>query len=287
MDRNNLANNPLYEFIIFGIKQARACIFAGSFFVLLFASNYLPLGAVSRYDFLFISAVFLQAVLYCAKIETKDEIKTIFLFHIIGFALEVFKTSPQIGSWSYPEDGFFMLLGVPLYSGFMYAAVGSYIAQSWRIMQLEFRHYPSYWLSIPLAAALYLNFFTHHFIPDFRWLLTALVFLIFFKTTVYFTVIEKRRRLPLTLSFLLIGFFIWIAENIATFLGAWQYPNQQAAWSIVELGKISSWFLLVIISVIIVADLKMYKSQKSTINQQLSANEKASTNASNRKNGVG
>ncbi|WP_441007278.1 DUF817 family protein [Parageobacillus thermoglucosidasius] len=28
-------------------------------------------------------------------------------------------------------------------------------------------------------------------------------------------------------------FFIWIAENIATFFGAWQYPNQTKAWSLI------------------------------------------------------
>ena len=32
--------------------------------------------------------------------------------------------------------------------------------------------------------------------------------------------------MPLVLSFVLIGFFIWIAENIATFFSAWEYPNQ-------------------------------------------------------------
>ncbi|MBW9235086.1 DUF817 domain-containing protein [Leptospira santarosai] len=29
-------------------------------------------------------------------------------------------------------------------------------------------------------------------------------------------------------------FFIWIAENIATFFGAWEYPNQVDAWSLVH-----------------------------------------------------
>ncbi|MCX8047106.1 MAG: DUF817 family protein, partial [Anoxybacillus gonensis] len=50
-----------------------------------------------------------------------------------------------------------------------------------------------------------------------------------------------------------------IAENIATFFGAWQYPNQVDTWSIVHLGKVSSWFLLVIVSFLIVATLKQVK----------------------------
>jgi uncharacterized membrane protein YoaT (DUF817 family) len=31
---------------------------------------------------------------------------------------------------------------------------------------------------------------------------------------------------PLMLAFVLIGFFIWLAESISTFWGVWSYPNQ-------------------------------------------------------------
>ena len=69
--------------------------------------------------------------------------------------------------------------------------------------------------------------------------------------------------MPLVLSFVLIGFFIWIAENIATYFGAWVYPNQAKQWAIVGPAKISSWMLLVIISFIIVAALKeIFPTQK-------------------------
>src|SRR5690606_368741 len=98
------------------------------------------------------------------------------------------------------------------------------------------------------------------FTYDIRWGLKVLLVLIFFRTVVTFRIDEKIFKMPLILSFLLIGFFIWVAENITTFLGAWQYPNQETAWSLVHIGKISSWFLLVIISVIIVAQLKRVKS---------------------------
>lgn len=79
-----------------------------------------------------------------------------------------------------------------------------------------------------------------------------------------FQVNGTRYRMPLTLSFILIGFFIWIAENIATFFGAWQYPDQKDAWSLVHLGKISSWLLLVIVSFLIVATLKQVKGKSSS-----------------------
>ena len=248
------------EVIFFGLKQVRACVFAGSFFALLFISTIIPLGPLPRYDLIFIGAVLIQAVLVWTKLETKDEVKTIALFHIIGFALEVFKTRPEIGSWMYPEFGYIKIFNVPLYSGFMYAAVGSYISQAWKLFNLRLTGSPKQTITIPLAVAIYLNFFTHHYIYDFRWLLGLLVLVVFYRTVVYFTVTKKEFSMPLPLSFLLIGFFIWIAENIATFFGAWRYPDQAIAWTLVHPGKVSSWSLLVIISFIIVANLKEYKT---------------------------
>jgi uncharacterized membrane protein YoaT (DUF817 family) len=249
----------LHEFIVFGIKEARACVFAGSFFALLFASNHIPLFGLARYDFLFIAAILLQIILYLTRIETWDEVKVIFLFHIIGLVLEAYKTNPAIGSWSYPEEAILKIGTVPLYSGFMYAAVGSYIAQAWRILNLELKNPPGYMWSMVLAFCIYLNFFTNHFIPDARILLIPAVFLFFAHTSVTFTITDKRREMPLALAFMLIAFFIWLAENISTFYGAWQYPSQVHAWTVVSTNKITSWFLLVIISFIIVAYLKHYK----------------------------
>lgn len=250
------------EFFIFGLKQARAAIFSGSFFVLLFLSSYLPLFGLPRYDFLFLAALLLQAVLYYTKLETKDEVKVIFLFHIIGLVLELYKTSPGVGSWSYPEEGFFKIATVPLYSGFMYAAVGSYISQAWKIMKLELTGYRSYLLSVVLCALIYLNFFTNHYIYDFRIFLIIAVFALFWKTRVYFTVTKKRRWMPMNVAFILIAFFIWIAENISTYLGAWEYPDQVHVWTAVSTSKITSWFLMVIISFILVAYLKHFKATR-------------------------
>lgn len=81
------------------------------------------------------------------------------------------------------------------------------------------------------------------------------------KTAVSFQVGSSTFRMPLVISFLLIGFFIWVAENVTTFLGAWQYPNQQHAWSLVHLGKISSWFLLVISIVLVIEQRKQKNVQ--------------------------
>jgi uncharacterized membrane protein YoaT (DUF817 family) len=251
----------IQEFLIFGLKQARASIFAGSFFLLLFLSNHLPLFGFNRYDFLFMAALLIQLILYLTNLETKDEVKVIFLFHIIGFVLELFKTNPLIGSWTYPEPGIFKIYTVPLYSGFMYAAVGSYISQAWKIFKLELVGYKSYLRSVILCILIYLNFFTHHFLPDFRWILIGAVFAFFWNVRVYFTIQSKRWLMPLNIAFMLIAFFIWIAENISTYFGAWKYPDQIHVWNVVSTSKITSWFLMVIISFIIVAYLKHFKQQ--------------------------
>ena len=63
----------------------------------------------------------------------------------------------------------------------------------------------------------------------------------------------------MNLGFILIAFFIWVAENISTYFGAWKYPDQVHAWTVVSSQKVTSWFLMVIISFIIVAYLKHFK----------------------------
>jgi uncharacterized membrane protein YoaT (DUF817 family) len=246
----------LTEIFVFGIKQARACLFPGIFIAILLLSSHVPLFGMARYDFIFVGAVLAQVALVAFGVESRDEVLTLCAFHALGVVLEIFKTNPAIASWSYPEEGFFEVFGVPLYSGFMYAAVASYMCQAWRLLDLDLENYPPYALSVPLSVGIYLNFFTHHFVPDARWLLALGVFAVFFKTKVLFTATDRRRSMPLVLSFLFIGFFVWIAENLSTYLGAWTYPGQAGGWEVVSLQKISSWCLLVIVSFVIVADLK-------------------------------
>jgi uncharacterized membrane protein YoaT (DUF817 family) len=253
----------LTELFVFGIKQARACLFPGIFIAILLLSSHVPLFGMARYDFIFVGAVLAQVALVAFGVESRDEVLTLCAFHLLGVVLEIFKTNPAIASWSYPEEGFFEVFGVPLYSGFMYAAVASYMCQAWRLLDLNLKNYPPYALSVPLSVGIYLNFFTHHFLPDARWLLAVGVFAVFFKTRVLFTATDRRRSMPLVLSFLSIGFFVWIAENLSTYLGAWTYPGQAGGWEVVSLQKISSWCLLVIVSFVIVADLKHARSARS------------------------
>lgn len=244
------------ELLLFGIKEARACIFAGLFFVSIFVTPREGLFGIPRYDLLLLIALAIQVWMVWAKLETLDELKAICLFHVVGFALEAFKTSGAIQSWSYPDFAYTKLFGVPLFSGFMYAAVGSYIIQAWRLLHVQIRHHPPYWMASLVALAVYANFFTHHYIGDYRWYIAALAIGLYARATVVFRPFDRDRRMPLILAFILIGFFIWLAENISTFFAVWHYPNQIGAWSTVHIGKWSSWTLLVIMTFTIVASLK-------------------------------
>lgn len=250
------------QLIRFGWEQALSCIFPAVIFITLALTQLVPIPFLPRYDWILIICLFMQWWMVRSGLETRDELKVITLFHVIGLTLEIYKV--HMGSWAYPEPGYFKIFGVPLYSGFMYASVASYLCQAWRRLHIDLVNWPPQWAVIPLASAIYLNFFTHHFWMDIRWLLGGLVLLVFFRSSVKYTVGGKLYRMPLALSFVLIGFFIWIAENIATFFGAWKYPNQTEAWSLVHIGKVSSWLLLVIVSFLIVASLKLAKKRRTT-----------------------
>jgi len=257
----------------FGVQQALSCVFPVVIFASLALTRYVELPLLPRYDWLLAICLLTQWGMIRSGLETKDELKVICLFHLIGLALEIFKV--HMGSWSYPEPGFLKVFGVPLYSGFMYASVASYMCQAWRRLRLDLLNWPPMPLVVPLAAAIYLNFFTHHYWIDIRWWLTGLVFIVFRRSRVLFEVNGSRYRMPVALSFVLIGFFIWIAENIATFFGAWRYPDQTDAWRLVHTGKMSSWFLLVIVSFLIVATLKRVKEGRLRMRYNVDRGEKS------------
>ena len=243
----------LTEFVVFGLKQGWACIFGAALLAVLLAARlWYPEDAVlARNDFLTLAAVAIQILMVATRLETLRELKVIVLFHLVGTVMELFKT--DVGSWSYEAEGFLRIGAVPLFSGFMYAAVGSYMVRVYRLFDLRFATYPRRWVTAVLAAAIYLNFFTHHYIADARWVLLAAVVVIFGKCVMHFRVFRRKFRMPLVLAFLLVALFIWIAENIATWSGAWLYPSQVDGWHMVPLDKLVSWFLLMIISVVLVA----------------------------------
>jgi uncharacterized membrane protein YoaT (DUF817 family) len=196
-------------------------------------------------------------------LESVQEAKVIFAFHIVGTIMEVFKIS--VGSWIYPEPSLLRIAGVPLFSGFMYASVGSYLARVWRTFDFHFTHYPPRWATVALATLIYVNFFAHHWLPDIRLFLFAAVGALYWRCTVWFKSDRKVRGLPMLLGFVLVALFIWFAENIGTYSHAWIYPAQHAGWRPVSFAKIGSWFLLMIISFVLVSVVRAPQEPEAAI----------------------
>ena len=242
-----------FEFLMFGLKQGWACLFGAIMVALLFLSAQLwPHDfPVARYDFLVIAALAVQVAMLALRLESLAEARVILLFHIVGTVMEVFKT--WAGSWEYPEPSLLRIAGVPLFSGFMYASVGSYIARIMRIFDIRFSAYPPPWTTWLLAVGIYANFFLNHWLPDLRLGLFAVTALLFWKSWFWFTPDRKERGMPVLLGFLLVGLFIWFAENIGTYSRAWIYPSQHHGWTPVGIAKLGSWFLLMIISWVLVS----------------------------------
>ncbi|MCI5077725.1 DUF817 domain-containing protein [Oricola sp.] len=240
------------EFVVFGLKQAWACLFGGIMLFLILSTRMTwPDDAwLARYDFVFLCALAVQAAMLIFKLETLEEAKAIFLFHLVGTGMELFKTAA--GSWAYPEDAFFRIGAVPLFSGFMYASVGSYLARVARIFDFRFTAYPPFWTPLVIAIAIYVNFFSHHFVVDMRYVILAVTAILFARTWVHYRVFRFRHRMPLLLGWFLVAVFIWFAENIATWSHAWLYPSQQGGWTPVSWSKLGAWYLLMIVSFVLV-----------------------------------
>ena len=243
----------LYEFLRFGVKQGWACLFGGiAVFLMIATWRFYPATApLPRYDFLLLCMIAVQVALLAGRLETSEEAKVILIYHVVGTVMEIFKTS--VGSWIYPEPSIFRIGGVPLFSGFMYSCIGSYLCRAWRLFDFRFSNHPRRRSLIALSVAIYLNFFTHHFMIDLRWLLFAAAAWLLGCTTVHFKVWHHHRSMPLLLGLVLVSVFIWLSENIGTFTKTWLYPAQRLGWSMVSIDKLGSWFLLLIISYTLVS----------------------------------
>ena len=235
------------EFVMFGLKMAWACLFAGLMLgaIILTAVFWQEGSPVSRYDFLVLFAVVVQMLLLWFRLESWREAKVILLFHVSGTAMEIFKL--HMGSWDYPEAGIFEIAGVPLFSGFMYASVGSFMARAMRIFDMQFTVYPKFGATVALAVAIYVNFFSHHFFPDMRYVLMVMTVGLFWQTRVYFTPFGARLWMPMVVAAVLSSLFLYVAENVGTLTGTWLY-NGSASFSFASLGKMGSWYLLLFVS---------------------------------------
>ena len=241
----------LSELVMFTLKQGWSAIFGALLLAGLILSDRIwqPGWPLARYDALFLYALGLQVLFLATGLETWREVRVIALFHLTGTAMEIFKV--DAGSWAYPGDGVLKLWGVPLFSGFMYAAVGSYMARAIRVFDMRFAPYPPFWMTVVLATAIYVNFFAHHFLPDMRLLLFAATVVLFLRTRVWFHIGTARYWMPLPLAALLTSFFLWIAENVGTATRTWLYAGQSPD-HMVRLAKMGSWYLLLYVSFVTV-----------------------------------
>ena len=251
----------------FGTKAASAALF-GLLLLIAFAVT-APMGSQEyygffRYDYLLFYALSIQVCLIYLKLESWAEAKVIALFHIMAMGMEIFLTHPAIASWQYPQPAVFKLLTVPLFAGFMYSAVGSFFARSLRLYKVSFENLPRFANMLCLAVLSYLNFMTKFFIPDYRLVLFAWSIFIFWKTKLYFQLSDSRFKVPMLPILLLLAFLIWIAENISTFYKIWLYPSQVDAWHMVGWGKLGSWYLLLLLSLVLVLKILGKRDKKGT-----------------------
>ncbi|WP_411352611.1 DUF817 domain-containing protein [Leisingera aquaemixtae] len=239
------------EFIMFTLKQGWAAIFGILLLAGLIFTGWIwqPERPLARYDALLIYALALQGLLLATGMESWREVRVILLFHLTGTAMEIFKV--QAGSWAYPGAGVIKLYDVPLFSGFMYAAVGSYMARVIRLFDMHFAPYPPFWSTVLLAAAIYGNFYAHHYLPDIRMGLFAATVLLFARTRIWFRIGAQFYWMPLPLAAFLSSFFLWLAENVGTGTKTWLY-NGQASGEWVSLAKMGSWYLLLYVSFVTV-----------------------------------
>lgn len=247
-------NGAARVLVSFFRQQSSACVF-GIYLIGLISITKLwyPFESFPRYDFLLLAAVAMQVFMLVSHLETWREAGVIVVFHALALGLEAFKTSSAVYAWRYPEAFVVGVGGVPLFVGFMYGAVGSYITRAWRIWQFRFSAFPRRLAALPLAAAIYVNFFTHHFTFDARWVLLALSALLFGRVIVQVRLAGMEYRVPLMFGLLAVAALVWAAENIGTYCGIWLYPFQEDGWRVVPLSKLTAWFLLGLVSFVLVS----------------------------------
>lgn len=255
----------------FSYKAASAALF-GILLLLAFALT-APMGSrefegLFRYDYLLLYAVTIQCCLLYFKLESWAEAKVIALFHLMAMVMEIFMTHPQIASWQYPQPALFKIMAVPLFAGFMYSAVGSFFARSLRLYQVSFSQLPSFGNMLALALLSYLNFMSKFFILDMRYILFGWSVVIFWRTRISFRIQQYQLQWPMLPVLAVLAFLIWIAENISTFYKIWLYPSQVDGWHMVGWGKLGSWYLLLLLSLVLVLKILGQRDEQGNWKQK-------------------
>src|SRR5699024_1026772 len=80
----------LKQVIYFGWNQALSCMFPVVIFASLILTKSISLPLLSRYDWLLLICLLMQVWMVYSGLETRDELKVITVFHLIGLTLEMF-----------------------------------------------------------------------------------------------------------------------------------------------------------------------------------------------------
>ncbi len=243
---------------VFVFEHIVSCTFPFALILGLAATQVVAIPGVPRHDLLLGYCLLLQFLMVRTGLESRRDLLVICLFHVIGVALEIHKT--QMGSWRYPGESYLRIAGVPLFAGFMYASVASFMSVAWHRLRITVVGWPAWWKVALITVAIYGQFFVGPWPWGVRVSLALAVVIMFRRSWVHFQLDSRPFRIPMTLTYGLIALFIWFAENIATFLGAWQYPDQAARWQPVGPDKLLAWFLLMIVSFVLVAANQGVKS---------------------------
>lgn len=235
------------EAVLFVARHLWAGAFGGVLIVAIAGSRlWWPEGAaLTRYDGLLLIALATQGLFLALRLETLAELRVIAAFAALGLGMELFKVAS--GSWAYPEPGWLAPGGVPLFVGFMYAAVGLCILRMIRLFDMDFAPFPPPGRNLALAAAIYLNFFTMHALPDLRLGLIALTVWAYGRTRIGFTALGARRHMPMLASLVCSALGVWLVENLGTLTGTWLYAGQ-APGQPVSLATLGSWYLFLVVA---------------------------------------
>ena len=159
------------------------------------------------------------------------------LVFLLGIGLELQKT--RLGAWDYAEGGVLMLGAKPLFVGFMYAAVASYVIRSLRLKELTVVLLPHWSVALGFSAVIYGAFFVN--LPIwFRPILLVVAVFAFQRARV---IAPSGSWLPVPVALGLAALLLWVAENVGTFTGTWTYRGQSPG-ELVTFSKIGAWFLL-------------------------------------------
>lgn len=239
---------PVREPAMFVAKHLWAGLYGGVLMVAIAAAAawWPDDAALARYDLLLIVAVVAQVGFVLAGLETRAEVGALLLFCVLGMGLEIFNTAR--GHWTYPQEGRFAIAHVPLFVGFMYAAVGVCILRMIRIFDMRFAPFPPMGWVVALSALIYANFFTQHLWVDIRWALFAAMALLFWRTRIWFRPAPSRRWwMPMLLSLFLSALGVWGAENLGTLTGTWLYDGQEPG-ELVSFATLGSWVLFLCVA---------------------------------------